>query len=187
MSLYAQNLIPIAATNISWSLIVIGREFQSPINFFTDCNCILTSNPVRVTNYASDQARLLSCPCAISRKFIHHHCVYHREYTNSCRPNSHLYSEGDMVFSKSAIKFEKRRGLVGKLMDYFTGHWRVTKRLHSNYYKLVHRDTNRPGKRHVAHLSPLPQELTPFQTVDGSNNRFEQCMPLSKRTHIRTL
>ena len=70
-----------------------------------------------------------------------------------------------MVFAKCAVKYVKQQGLVGKTMSYFTGPLQVTKSLCGSSYELLHCNTNRPGKRHAAHLSPLHQELIPFQPV----------------------
>ena len=59
MCLNAWNLAPVVATDIYWSLVVVGCDFQLPIMFCTDCHRILTVNPARVTNYAADQERLI--------------------------------------------------------------------------------------------------------------------------------
>ena len=62
MALYAWNSAPalVMGTDISRSLLVVGREFQFPIDFSTDMYHVLTSNPAKVNSFASDQARLLS-------------------------------------------------------------------------------------------------------------------------------
>ena len=157
MSLYSFNLAPVVAIDISRSLVIVSRQFQLSIDFCTDCHHILTSNPARVTNYVYDKAGLLSCTRIISRKLIHHHRVYHNEYINSCCPNPCLYYEGNMVFAKRAVKSDKRWGLVGKLMNSFTGPWRGTKSLHGSSYELVHCTNNPPGKKLASDLSPSPQ------------------------------
>ena len=174
MSLYACNLAPVVATDIFWSLVIIGCEFQFPINFCTDFHWIITSNPTRVTNYESDQARLLLCTRAIDRKLIHHHRIYACEYINSHFSNTRLYSYGNMLFAKRAVKYDKQQVPVVKLMNSFTGPCWVTKSLHSISYKLVHCNTYRPENRHSDHLSPFPQELIPFQPVNGDDIYFGQ-------------
>ena len=117
MSLYACNLAPVVATDIFWSLVIIGCEFQFPINFCTDNNRIFTSNPAIVTDYEAYQSRLISCTHAIARKIIHNRRVFNCEYINSFCPKPHLFPEGDMVFPKHAVKSDKSSGLVGKLMN----------------------------------------------------------------------
>ena len=72
------------------------------------------------------------------------------------------------------MKSNRNRGLVGKLMNSFTGPWKIIKKLHGSSYELQHRDTNASGKRHAAHLSPFPRELLPFIPIDGADNRYGQ-------------
>ena len=117
MLLYSYNLALFFATAISWILVVVGREFQFPINFCTDNNRIFTSNPAILTDYEAYQSRLISCTHAIARKIIHNRRVFNCEYINSFCPKPHLFPEGDMVFPKHAVKSEKSSGLVGKLMN----------------------------------------------------------------------
>jgi len=116
MSLYAWNSAPVIGTDISRSLIVVGREFQFPIDFSSEQHQMLTSSPVRVSEFAKEQARLLECGRAIAKELINFHRSWHREYVNSLRPDPKLYSVGDRVFAKRAVKSDKKRGLVGKIM-----------------------------------------------------------------------
>ena len=48
MALYAWNSAPVIGTDVSRSLLVIGREFQFPIDYSSDKHLILTSDPNRV-------------------------------------------------------------------------------------------------------------------------------------------
>ena len=174
MPLYTWNFSQVVATDISQSLIVFGFYLQFPIYFCTDHHCILNSNPARVTNYAADQARILSYTCAIAKKLIHHHRVYHLESIIYRLPNPPLYSENDMVFAKRYVKYNKWQGLVRKPLNLYTGPYQVNKRPHSSFYELVHNDTYWPVKKHTAHLSPFPQELVPSQPVNRADNRLFQ-------------
>ena len=79
MSLYAWNSAPVVGTDISCSLLVTGRGFNFPVDFSTEQYQILTSNPLKVSTFAVEQARLLECGRAIARKLIHHHQAYHCE------------------------------------------------------------------------------------------------------------
>ena len=114
VSLYACNSTPVVGTDISRSLLVTEQEFNFTIEFSTKKNQILTSNPLKVSTFAVEQARLLECGRAIARELIHHHRAYHSDYINPRRPNPHLFSVGDHVFAKRSVKFIKKRGLVGK-------------------------------------------------------------------------
>ena len=47
MSLYAWNSAAIVGTDISQSLVVVGRESNFLIDYAVNCHCILTSTPVQ--------------------------------------------------------------------------------------------------------------------------------------------
>ena len=81
---------------------------------------------------------------------------------------------GDKVFAKRAVKSDKKRGLVGKLMDAWTGPWIITGKGKGSSYDLDHVETKVIGKRHAMHLSPFPDELLPFLPVDGPDNQYGQ-------------
>ena len=174
MALYAWNSAPVIDTDISRSLLVVGREFQFPINYSSDEHLILTSDPNRVQSFASEQVTLLCCGRLVGQELIHQHRAWHREYINSQRPNPRIYSDGDMVYAKRAVRSDKKHGLVGKLMDAWTGPRKITSKAKGSSYNIEHHDTKRVGKRHAAHISPFPLELLPFLPVDGPDNRFGQ-------------
>ena len=79
MSMYAWNSAPVVGTDISHSLLVNGQGFNFPVDFSTEQYQILTSNPLKVSTFAVEQARLLECGRAIARKLIYHRRNYHRE------------------------------------------------------------------------------------------------------------
>jgi hypothetical protein len=174
MALYAWNSAPVIGTDMSRSLLVVGREFQFPIDFSADKHHILTSNPTKTMAYATSQATLLKHGREIAQMVIHHHRSYHREYMNSRRPCPRVYSKGDFAFAKRSVKSVRKRGLVGKLMNSYTGPWEIIEKAAGSSYNLRHRDSGKLGKRHAAHLSPFPRELLPFPPVDGADNRYGQ-------------
>ena len=67
------NSVPVLGTDISRSLLVIGREFHIPIDFSTDQHQLLTSTPLKVDSYAAEQARLLRCGRDLAKDLIHAH------------------------------------------------------------------------------------------------------------------
>ena len=77
MSLYAWNSAPIIGTDISRSLVVVGREFQFPIDFCSEQHQILTSSTVKVSKFAQEQARLLECSRAVAKELINFHRSWH--------------------------------------------------------------------------------------------------------------
>ena len=60
-------------------------------------------------------------------------------------------------------------------MHPFPGPWRITQSLPGASYalKLVH-NTKRTDKKHASDLSPYPLELTPFEPLNGADNRYSQ-------------
>ena len=111
MTLYGWNSAPVICTNISCSLLITGREFQFPIDFSTEQHQSLTSTPLKVNGFAADQARLLSCGRELAKHLIHTHRAWHREYINQAHPDPRMYSVGDRVFAKRAVKSDKNVAL----------------------------------------------------------------------------
>ena len=143
-----------------------------PINFSADKHHILTSNPAKVHTFATDQANLLVCGRPISMELIHYHRIYHYKHINAFRPSPRIYNKSDFFVAKCSVKSSKKRGLVGKMMNSYTGSWEITNKAAGSSYELQHCDTGKPGKRHAAHLSPFPRELLPFLPVDGTDNHY---------------
>jgi len=67
MSLYAWNSAPVIGTDISRSLLVVGREFNFRLDFSTEQHQILTSSKLKVTSFAAEQARLRKCGREIAK------------------------------------------------------------------------------------------------------------------------
>ena len=174
MSLYAWNSAPVIGTDISRSLLVVGREFNFPLDFSTEQHQILTSSKLKVTSFAAEQARLLECGREIAKELIAYHRSWHREYINSRRPDPKLYSVGDKVFARRAVKSNAQRGLVGKLMEPYTVPWIIHRKRKGSSYDIEHVESKKIGKRHAAHLSPFPDQLLPFLPVDGPDNVYGQ-------------
>lgn len=174
MSLYAWNSAPVIGTDVPQSLSVTGQEFNFSIHFSTQQHQMLTFSPLKVSEYATDQASLLSCGRAIAPELMHAHRSWHREYIHVRRPNPRQYFIGDNVSAKRSTKFDKKWGLIGKFMDAFTGPWEITGSLKGSSYKLKNLETSKDGKQHSAYLSPYPDQLLPFIPVDGPDNVYGQ-------------
>ena len=107
-------------TDILRSLLVTGREFNFPIDFSSEQHQILTSSPLKVTEFATEQALLLKCGHSIAKELIHVQRAWHRKFITQRRPDPRQYSVGDRVFARRAVNSIKKRGLVGKLTDSYT-------------------------------------------------------------------
>ena len=85
MSLYAWNSAPVIDTDISRSLLVTGREFNFPIDFSSEQHQMLTSSPLKVSSFATEQAHLLKCGQRLAKDLIHVQRAWHREFINQRR------------------------------------------------------------------------------------------------------
>ncbi len=97
--LYAWNSCPIPGTNISRSLVAIGREFAFPINYLTNKHWESTSSPSSVESYFKDLAICLEALCEVDQFLVHEHRAYHCKLINSRRPDPRIYSIGNIVFT----------------------------------------------------------------------------------------
>jgi hypothetical protein len=119
------NSAPVPGTDISRSLIVTGREFHFPIDFSASKHLSLTSSPTTANQYAVGQAQLLSACRLVAKEMIHRSRAMHRELINARRGNPRLYELGDKVFSRRAVRSDKKRGIVAKVHIPYTGPWEV--------------------------------------------------------------
>jgi hypothetical protein len=147
--LYAWNSCPIPGTDISQSLVAVGREFAFPIDYSTNKHWELTSSPTSVESYSRDLATRLSALREVAHLLVKEHRDYHRELINSRRPDPRTYSVGDIVFARRATRSDAVKGRVDKLTCVFTGPWRITALLKGASYELEHCSTQTGKKRNM--------------------------------------
>jgi hypothetical protein len=166
---------PVPSTDISRSLVAVGREFQFPINFSSGKAAALISAPGSVESYSRLLAECLSACHEVALLLVCKQRCWHRKLVNSQRRDPRTYNIGNIVFARRATRSDSKRGLVNKLMYAFTGLWCVTASLPSASYELqhVHHPTHR-DKKHAFDLSLYPVELIPFQPLDGADTRYGQ-------------
>jgi hypothetical protein len=97
--LYAWNSCPVPGTNISCSLVAVGREFTFPIDFSSGKHWKLTSSPSTIVSYSKELATHLAVCRQVAELLVREQCSYHRKLINACRPNPRIYSIGDIVFA----------------------------------------------------------------------------------------
>jgi hypothetical protein len=177
--IYAWNSCPVPGTNISRSLVAVGREFSFLINFSAGTHAELTSAPGAVASYSQDLAERLDTCQDIAKLLVREQL---RELINACRPDPRLYSVGDVVFVQRATQSDSKRGKVDKLMHPFTGPWRDTCSLSGASYELKFvSNPKRTMKKHASDLSPYSAELIPFEPLDSADSRYGQLhKPLCK-------
>jgi hypothetical protein len=154
--------------------IVTGQEFRFPIEYTPSKAVNLNPATHSVKNFAKTQEKILSKSREIFKILIHEHRAMHREYVNSQRPDPLSFQLGDRVFAKRAVKPDKKRGRVGKIMIKHTGPWEIIEKLDGSSYRIRHCRTNTVDKKHAAHLSPWPEQLIPFPPLSGPDNNYSQ-------------
>ena len=174
--LYAWNSCPIPGTDISRSLVAVGREFSFPIDFATNAHWNLThSSPKDITRYSVDLANRLSASREVAKLLVHEHRALHRELVNSKRPDPRIYKVGNYVFACRAVRSDAGKERADKLSYAYTGPWRVSEVFPGGSYALVHvKHDKRTQKKHAADLSPYPLHLLPQQHIDGPDTRYSQ-------------
>jgi hypothetical protein len=81
---YAWNLCPIPGTDISQSLVAVGRKFAFPINFSTNKHRKLTSSlPSTVESYSKNLANCLSACRELAQLLVSEHPAWHPKLANS--------------------------------------------------------------------------------------------------------
>lgn len=102
--LYAWNSSLIPGTDISRSMVAIGRKFAFPIDYLTKLNWNLTqSTPESVTTYSSKLAMCLAACWEIVHLLVSEHCALHHELINECQLSPRLYHVGDYIFAITSL------------------------------------------------------------------------------------
>ena len=119
--LYAWNSCLVLGTDISRSMVAVGREFAFPIDYSSQKHWELTSLPSTVTSYARDLAIRLAACREIAELLVKEARSWHRKLVNARRSDPRIFDIGDIVFARRAVKSDKKRGRVDKFMYPFTG------------------------------------------------------------------
>ena len=77
MTAYAWNSAPVAGTNLSRSLVVLGQEFEFPIDFKTRQHLTFSTDPANIQSYAENVLELLEKSREVFKVLIHEHRAYH--------------------------------------------------------------------------------------------------------------
>jgi hypothetical protein len=169
------NSCPVPGTDISRSLVAVGREFAFPIDYSCSKHWELTSSPAMVDTYSKQLAERLTACRDIALLLVRKQREWHRALINSRCQDPCVYSPGDIDFARHVTCSDAARGCVGKLEYAFTCPWRVTASLHGGSYSLEHcNNAACKEKKHAANLAPYPPELTPFEPVDGADTCYGQ-------------
>jgi hypothetical protein len=88
--LYAWNSCPVPGTDISRSLVAVGREFTFPIDFSSGKHWELTLSPSTVVSYSKELATHLAACRQVSELLVREQRSYHRELINARRPDPRI-------------------------------------------------------------------------------------------------
>jgi len=113
--LYAWNSCSVPSTDISCSLVAVGRKFAFPIDYSSGKHWQLTSSPATVKSYSKQLANCLSACHKIAELLVCEHQEWHRALVNSRQKDPRVYSPGDIVFARPAARSDAFRERVGKL------------------------------------------------------------------------
>ena len=153
--IYAWNSCPVPGTDISHSMVAVGRKFAFPIDFSAGKHAELYSAPGTVESYSKELATRLESCREVAMLLVKEQRCWHRELINSRQGDPHVYSVDVTVFFRQATRSDSKRGQVGKLMHPFTGPWQIVKSLTGASYEIeLCNKPSRCDKKHAADLSP---------------------------------
>ena len=175
LAAYAWNSSPISGTDISKSLLVMGREFNFPIDYATDRTFSTNNDPAVIFEYTKDLVDTLQQSREIYRILIDEHRAMHREIKNSQVSNEIKFRIGDIVFARRQVKSNKQKGIVDKAQFQSTGPWIVVTDLKNGSYELQSiKNKNKIEKQHASNLDLCPSYFLPQQPLIGTDNSYSQ-------------
>jgi hypothetical protein len=104
MAAYAWNFAPVAGTDLSRSLLVVGREFHFPIDFTLRQHITFQVNNQGIKSYASDMLKLMEKPQSVYKLLIHGHRTYHRGLRTAQIKNPQIFKVNDIIFSRVQVQ-----------------------------------------------------------------------------------
>jgi hypothetical protein len=172
---YAWNSAPMAETDISRSLVAVGREFAFPIDYLDAPAPSLDVDASIKQQYHENLRSLLKSCRDVYKVLIEEHRCMHREYVNARRPDPIIFKINDIVWNRRQIQSNSKRGIVGKLRFKQTGPWKIIEKLSGGSYKLqLQSNPTRTDKKHASELSLFPHKLIPFPQLAGTDNAYSK-------------
>jgi hypothetical protein len=112
---YSWNSCPVLGTDLSRSLLVVGREFHFPINFEANKQVSYVESETDVKLFPDNLTDLLLKSREIYTILISEHRAAHRELRNSQINRPREFKLGDIVFTNVQVQSKKSTGTVQKL------------------------------------------------------------------------
>jgi hypothetical protein len=152
MAAYAWNSAPVAGTDLSHLLLVLGQEFHFPINF---------TSPQHITKdiktFTSDMLELMEKCQEVYTLLIQEHRAYHRELRNSLIGSPRKFKLHDVVFARVQVQSVASKGQVKKLRYVTRGTYKIIKILPSGLYGLKLHASDVIIKKHGSNLFLSPK------------------------------
>jgi hypothetical protein len=171
LAAYAWNSAPVVGTDMSRSLVAIGRELSFPIDFVSSSSRVFseTVDPSVVTSYSKDMLALLEKCQEVYRILIAEHRAMHRELRNSQLPAPFRFNIGDIVLAKKQVKSIASIGRVAKLEYEVNGPWKVITVLPGGSYQLESLTSTKQIRKKGGELYLCPLHVVPFKPLEGSD------------------
>ena len=112
LTVYAWNSAPVVGTDLSRSLLTVGREFHFPIDFANNSHISYTVDTNNIKNFAHDLTSLLYKCREVYKTLISEHRAMHREYRNAQLANPTKFNLGDYVFTNVQVQSKQSTGTV---------------------------------------------------------------------------
>ena len=173
---YAWNSCPVLGTDLSRSLLTVGREFHFPIDFTANKHISFEPTDKSKKSYASEMTELLEKSRIIYVMLIAEHRAAHREYRNAQIQKPREFKLNDIVFTNVQVQSKQSSGMVKKLSYVKRGPYRIVKDYKSGAYELLptHGRSKVTIKKHGSDLYLSPQHLTPHRPIVSSDQVFSE-------------
>jgi hypothetical protein len=172
MATYAWNSAPVAGTDLSRSLLVLGREFHFPIDFTSRQHITFKLNDKDIKTFASNMLDLMEKCQEVYTLLIQEHRAYHRELRNAQISSPRKFKLDDIVFARVQVQSVASKGQVKKLRYVTRGPYKIIKVLPSGSYGLKLQTSNVIIKKHGSDLFLSPKNLIPFEQIQSSDRIF---------------
>ena len=173
---YAWNSAPVSGTDLSRSLLVVGREFKFPIDIVNNKHITFNMEEPNIRTFAQDLTSLLSKCQEIYKILIEEHRALHREYRNSQLSNPKKFELGDIVFTNVQVQSKSSQGKVKKLSYTRRGPYKIIKVHPSGSYDLnLTKPTSKSIiKKHGSELILCPKHLIPHIPISSSDHIYSE-------------
>jgi hypothetical protein len=104
MTAYAWNSAPVATTDLSRSLIVLGRECHFSIDFTSRKDITFDVEKAGIQSYTSSMFELLEKCQTVFKMLIQEHLAYYCELCKSQINSPRKFKVGDIVFARVQVQ-----------------------------------------------------------------------------------